>query len=217
MTVGLRRPLLSLVTDRRRYAPGRMLPTIAAAAGAGVDLVQVREPDLNDGALLALVREVVAATCPPTCVVVNDRADIALAGGAAGVHLRADSVPAASVRGVVPDGFLIGRSVHSVREAEAAAEEGACDYLIFGTVFPSTSKPAGHPVAGLPGLAEVAAAVGARVPVLAIGGISERDAEAIAGTGAAGVAAIGLFASAPDLQALVRSLRRPFDTPFPVV
>jgi thiamine-phosphate pyrophosphorylase len=123
-------------------------------------------------------------------VLVNDRVDVALAADADGVHLKSDSIPTALVRRDVPAAFLVGRSVHSVEEARIAAAEGA-DYLIFGTVFPSGSKPRGHRTAGLDALAAVAAAV--PVPVLAIGGISLNTVAAAAEAGASGVAAIGLF------------------------
>ena len=143
---------------------------------------------------------------------------MALAADAHGVHLKSDSIPTALVRRHVPAGFLVGRSVHTVDEARAAEAEGA-DYLIFGTVFPSGSKPPGHRTAGLDVLAGVTQAV--RVPVLAIGGISLNTVAAAAGAGAAGVAAIGLFfdAAGPmdDLRGritqTVAGLRLAFDRP----
>jgi len=94
---------------------------------------------------------------------------------------------------MVPGEFLVGRSVHSVGEAMAAAADGGCDYLVFGTVFESQSKPAGHGVAGLGALAEVCAAV--PLPVLAIGGMTVDRVPDIVRAGAAGLAAIGLFAA----------------------
>jgi thiamine-phosphate diphosphorylase len=178
-----------LVTDRRRADPLRQARW---AAGAGIDLIQVRERDLEAAALAALVTQMLAATRgTPTRIVVNDRLDVALACGAAGVHLRGDSVPVAAARRLASAGFLIGRSVHTVDEAERA--DGA-DYLIAGTVFPTASKPE-HPVhafLGVAGLAAIARA--ARAPVLAIGGITDDRIEQIAAAGAAGFAAIGLFA-----------------------
>lgn len=127
-----------------------------------------------------------------TRILVNDRVDVALAAGAHGVHLRADSFSASRVRAMGPSPFLVGRSVHSVEDAVAAATGGGLDYLIFGTVFESASKPGGAP-AGLAALAAVARAT--RVPVLAIGGITtERIGEAMS-AGASGVAAITMFNS----------------------
>ena len=186
-----------MVTDRARYGAGdegtgALLRDAGAAGRAGVDLVQVREPSLDDRRLAALVRRIAAAVADsPARVVVNDRADVALAAGAAGVHLRSTSAPSIRVRRIMPAGFLVGRSVHSVEEALREEREAACDYLVFGTVFPSRSKPAGHPVAGTPRLQEVCAAV--HLPVLAIGGVTPDRAEAAAAAGAAGFAAIELF------------------------
>jgi thiamine-phosphate diphosphorylase len=193
------RPIICLVTDRRRLGPddARALPEVvaasAAAARAGVDLIHIRERDLTDSLLFELVRQVLdAVKGARTFVVVNDRADLAIAAGAHGVHLRADSVSPADVRRIAPPGFLIGRSVHAPTEAEIVEREGGADYLVFGTVFPSTSKPERAP-AGLDMLRRVCGAV--RLPVLAIGGMTIARARDVARAGAAGIAAIGLFAS----------------------
>jgi thiamine-phosphate pyrophosphorylase len=144
-------------------------------------------------------------------VVVNDRLDVALAAGAHGVHLRGDSYPAARVRAVVPPGFLVGRSVHSAGEAVAVAAAGGVDYLVFGSVFATASK-AGQPPAGLPELAAVAAAV--PVPVLAVGGVTVEHAGRVAQAGAAGAAAIGLFAETRDelVWRAVAGVNMAFDT-----
>jgi thiamine-phosphate diphosphorylase len=189
---------ICLVTDRRRLAAAGatgqaavrcLLAQVRHAAAAGVDLVQIRERDLEAAALAALVREALAAVRGSrTRVIVNDRVDVALACGAHGVHLRGDSLPPARVRELAPSPFLIGRSVHGT--GDLAASAGA-DYLIAGTVFASPSKPAGHPLLGVDGLRAVAGA--ARVPVLGIGGVTIDRIEAVAAAGAAGVAAIGLF------------------------
>ena len=210
-----RLPLISLITDRRRYGPGRLLTTIAAAARAGVDIIQIRERDLDDRALLALVGAAVAAAAGSSAVVVNDRLDIALAAGAGGVHLRGDSVSAMNARHLAPAGFLIGRSVHSRAEAMRVSAEGGVDYLVFGTVFPSASKSAGHPAAGADELARVCASV--TTPVLAVGGVGQAEAATVARAGAAGVAGIGLFADCTDLQGLIAEIRKMFDSSAGVV
>lgn len=183
----------------------------AGAARAGVDLVQVRERGLEDVSLLALaanVQESIAAT--GTRMLVNDRLDVALAARAAGVHLPGRAVSCERVRAVAPDGFLIGRSVHNTSEAIAAERDGGCDYLVFGTVFESASKPAGHTVAGLEALARVCAAV--RLPVLAIGGVTTARVPEVVNAGAAGIAAVGLFATASEraLGDIVGQIRRAF-------
>jgi thiamine-phosphate pyrophosphorylase len=203
-------PIICLVTGNRND-PSSTVNLIAAAGAAGVDIVQIRERNLDDRALLDLTRRAVAATRETACrIVVNERLDVALAGGASGVHLRGNSFAGSRVRGIVPEGFLIGRSVHGVAEARAIAREGACDYIVFGTVFSSVSKPAGHPVAGLDALAAVCDAV--ELPVLAIGGITRQNAGDAASAGASGIAAIGLFDSAQSMPLTVAALRRAFDT-----
>ena len=173
----------------------RLVERIAAAARAGVDLVQIRERDLDGGLLVDLVRRSVRAVQPTrTRVIVNDRLDVALAAGAHGVHLRHDSFPATRIRSMVPRGFLVGRSVHDVPSARSAAEAGGLDYLIFGSVFATASKP-GRAPAGLDALATIASAT--PLPVLAVGGITLARLPAVLEAGAMGVAAIGLFAEAP--------------------
>ena len=188
------RPVLCLITDRQRLGAGWERATVErvrAAARAGVDLVQVRERDLDGGPLVGLVRACVEAVgATHTRVLVNDRLDVALAAGAHGVHLRADSVPEDRMRGFVPTGFLIGRSVHSVEEATTAFSAEALDYLIFGTVFETASKP-GREAAGLSALAAVSAAT--PLPVLAVGGITAARIDAVMAAGGAGVAAISMF------------------------
>lgn len=208
--ISLPRPIVCVVTPGRGGSTA-IISAITAAARAGADLVHIRERQLNDRALLDFVRRAVDATGgTSTRVLVNERADVALAALAAGVHLRDDSMPASRVRAVVPDGFLIGRSVHSVAAAREAEADGGCDYLVFGTVFHSESKPEGHPTAGLDALECVCRAV--RLPVMAIGGITEARAAEVARAGAAGIAAISLFADAAAVGPAVAAVRRRFDT-----
>jgi thiamine-phosphate pyrophosphorylase len=172
----------------------------------------VREPDLDTGALVSLVARCVAGAAGTRArVVVSGRADVALAAGAHGVHLPAAAPPAARVRGLGPPGWLIGRSVHTADEAGAASAAGSVDYLVFGTVFETASKP-GRMANGPADLARAVAA--SRVPVLAIGGVTPDRVPEVARAGAAGVAAIGLFAG-PDADpvAAMTAVCRMFDTP----
>jgi thiamine-phosphate pyrophosphorylase len=145
-------------------------------------------------------------------VLVNDRIDVALAAGAHGVHLRGDSVPASRARQIVPPGFVLGRSVHSLAEAERATEGGGLDYLLFGHVFETSSK-AGLKAAGVSTLSDIAHAT--PLPVLAVGGMTVDRLDEVARSGASGFAAIGLFAdcSADRLQVVVREASLAFDTP----
>ena len=215
------RPVIVFVTDRHRFrlSTPDLLDRIAIAAEAGVDLIQLRERDLTDRELLDLAHRAIAVVRDHrTRILVNERLDIAVAAGAAGVHLRGDSAPAARVRAAAPQRFIIGRSVHRIAEAELVDRGGGCDYLLFGTVFPSGGKPAGHETSGTAALAEACRRV--RVPVIAIGGIGASNVHAVAAAGAHGVAAVAPFMELRDrasAKALVTALRRGFDSDRPVV
>jgi thiamine-phosphate diphosphorylase len=172
----------------------------------------VRERDLDAGSLLAVVVECLKAVHETdTALVVNDRIDVALAARAAGVHLRADSVAPERARALVGPAMLIGRSVHSVAEAQLVAEAGGVDYLVFGTVFPSASKGPRHEALGIDRLLQVVQAV--TLPVLAIGGVGLEQVADIGATGAAGVAGIGYFQTGTpaELASRVAALRQSFD------
>ncbi|HUR35007.1 MAG TPA: thiamine phosphate synthase [Vicinamibacterales bacterium] len=189
--------ILHLVSDRRRLAPGAeaeaaarcLLEQARCAVAAGLDVIQLREPDLDGRSMVALGRALVRATrgsC--TRIVINDRLDVALAARADGLHLTAVSVDATAVRACTRPGFLIGRSVHAPAEAATA---GPVDYLIAGAVWPTVSKPPGHQLLGEAGLGAVVAA--AAVPVLAIGGVHVSHVARVAALGGSGVAAIGAW------------------------
>lgn len=216
--------MLCLVTDRQRLGAALGLTAgawtdalrtqVLAAAEAGIDLVQVREPDLEAAALVQLVRALVAGIRhTSTRLLVNDRLDVAQAAGAAGVHLKERSFPVAAVRAVTQPGFWIGRSVH---DPAAAALAGNADYLIGGTVLPTVSKPSAACL-GWDGLSRVVTAAAGR-PVLAIGGIDLPSIPLVAASGAAGVAAIGAFIpgvgeSLPEfVQKRVIDMRLGFDS-----
>ena len=214
--------MICLVSDRRRLSTGsdavdRLVELVDGAVRAGIDLIQIRERDLEARDLAALVtRCVAAAEGSRTKILVNDRADVALAAKACGVHLRADSIGVPAARAVLGGAAVIGRSVHGSREAALAARAGA-NYLIFGTMFQTSSKEQGHEVASADDLREACAAAEG-VPVLAIGGMTVERAAAMARRGAAGIAGIGLFLPPPGispeahLHKVAASLRRAFDT-----
>lgn len=213
-------PVLCLVTpgllEPRENEQARAAAVVRladAAIDAGVDLVQVREPHLSPRVLFDVVQSAVRrARGTPTRVIVNDRLDVALAARADGVHLRSRSIGAPEVREIAPPGFLVGQSVHGTDDAEAVLQQGGVDYLIAGTTFATRSKPGQVVRLGTMGLSAIVAAV--RVPVLAIGGIGFDNLPEVAGTGAAGFAAIGLFrdaAAAGTLAEAVARARQAFD------
>lgn len=195
-------PRLHLVTNRHLCGERSLGAVVAGAVRGGLGAVQLREKDLDDEALLAeaLALKGVLGETP---LLVNGRIDVARAAGAAGVHLPGAGEPVAVARAVLGPAALIGRSVHSVEEARAAADEGA-DYIILGAIFATESKPGRAPA----GLALVAAVAGAvALPVIAIGGIGEANVAATIGAGAWGVAVMSGILRAPDPAVAVARLR----------
>ncbi len=160
--------------------------------------------------LLALTKEAISARDGEARILVNDRLDVALAAGAAGVHLGGASLPAReAVRwlraGNAPAEFLIGVSCHSVEEAREAEDAGA-SYVFFGPVFDTPAKKSYGPPQGITRLAEVCS--GVRIPVIAIGGVNEENRTECVGAGAAGIAAIRMFQESRDPETLKRAAAR---------
>ena len=203
------RRILCYVTDRRSLplstsadAHRLLLDSIASAAAAGVDWIQLREKDYSGKEWTRLVRESlerVASSGSLTRILVNDRLDVALACGAGGVHLSENGIPIAeacrlrdeyfALRRPARD-FLIGLSCHSLGAALGAARAGA-DYIYFSPIFFTPSKANYGPPQGVERLAKVSAAV--NLPVIAIGGITQHNARECFKAGASGIAAIRLF------------------------
>ncbi len=194
--------LLYYITDRRA-CPGRVERRIAEALVSGVDMVQVREKDLDGRELYELVRDVVAKKVAGQ-ILVSARMDVALAAGADGVHLPSDAPSPARLRGAAAEGFAFGVSCHSLAEVGRAEQEGA-DFVVFGPVFETPSKARYGPPCGLRELA--AACRRTSTPVLALGGVSLGNARACLDAGAAGVAGISMFQGATPAAEVVASLR----------
>jgi len=187
-----------LAISDRATLPVPMDDWLRALAAAGVGAVQLREKDLDDRALYELARHARAALPLPIRVLVNGRVDLALAAGADGVHLPADGIPVAALRARFGQSVLIGRSTHRLPEVESARDAGA-DYVTFGPVYETPGK--GAPV----GVAELARAAAAGIPVYALGGVTLERFGELAGAGAAGIAAIRLFQQISQLTAVARA------------
>ena len=194
-------PRLMLVTDGAAVGEEVGARRIAAAVSGGVGIVQLRDRSAPSGELLAralILRRLV----PGTPLVVNDRVDVALVVGAAGVQLGAGALPVAEARRLLGRRALIGRSVHSAAEARAAEAEGADD-LVVGTVYPSDTHPGRVPEG--PELLEAVTGV-VRVPFYAIGGITAETAGECVRRGAHGVAVIRAISAAADPEMAARRL-----------
>ena len=190
--------ILCLVTDRRRLGEALRLPQgrwvealrsqVEGACRAGIDYIQLREPDLEAGPMVELVRSLMPLASGRTRILVNDRIDVALAAGASGVHLKEQSILPAEVRRIAPPGFVIGCSIHGISGVDARK---SADFLIAGTVRPTASKPAVEYLDedGLRRIVDAAAGQ----PVLGIGGLDSDSVPLLAASGAAGMAAVGAF------------------------
>ena len=199
---------LYLVADAD-FASGRELPALVAAAVAGgVTVVQLRAKGLAGGAFVELGMEI-ARTLAGTGIpfIINDRLDVALACGAAGVHLGQDDLSVPLARRILGPGGTIGVSVNTPEEAKRAEQEGA-DYVGAGPAYATATKETGRPELGPEGVGRIKRAVG--IPVVAIGGIGAGNAAAIAGAGADGIAVISAILGAPDARRAAEELRKAF-------
>jgi thiamine-phosphate pyrophosphorylase len=195
---------LYLVTDDK-LAGGRSVEDIVRAAVAGgVRMVQLRDKISSSRVLLqrALALQQMLAPCGVP-LIVNDRCDIALAAGAAGVHVGQDDLPCARVRSIVGPDFLIGVSVSTVGEARQAEQDGA-NYLGLSPVFDTPTKTDTPGALGLEGVRLIRQAV--RLPLVAIGGINAANASSVIRAGADGIAVVSAIMGAADPAAAARAL-----------
>jgi len=190
---------LYLITDRAA-ASRPPADVVEECLAAGLRAVQLREKDLEARDLLTLADTLREATQRHGArLIVNDRADVALAASADGVQRTHSSLPVSALRGFTPPGFLVGASVHSEAEARDAAAQGA-DFIVFGPVYDTASKRRYGPPQGLAALEAVTRAVDR--PVLAVGGLTPERVPEVLAAGAAGVAVIGaIYAAARPADA----------------
>ena len=208
----LPRPITYLITSGQ-LAPDatpeseefkRLLRHTEAAVRANVSLIQLREKQLTARTLHYLAESCAAITRgTATRLLINDRADIARATGADGVHLTTRSLPARVVRETFGADFLIGVSAHNLDEARRARDDGS-DFATFSPVYATPSKShLNLPPTGLKALRRAAADL-APFPLVALGGITRERTGEVLRAGARGFAGIRLFASDEDLESLVR-------------
>ena len=183
---------------------GRAANVVPPALAGGVDVVQLRDKDAPDAAIVAAGRELRdLCRAHGALFVVNDRPDLALACDADGVHLGQDDPPVEDVRSRVGDRLAIGLSTHS-REQIAAAEASSADYFAVGPVHETPTKP-GRPAVGLE-LVSHAASVASK-PWFAIGGIDPGNAADVVAAGARRLVVVRAIRDAEDPEAAARALR----------
>jgi thiamine-phosphate pyrophosphorylase len=190
---------LIAITDNVRDGQNGLIERAVAAAKGGATCIQLRLKDVSARDLIGLARDIVRAVDVP--LIVNDRADVAIAAGAAGVHLGADDIPVRAVRAFAPPGFIIGASVGSDDEISGA---GGADYVGIGPVFGTGSKKDAGSAIGVSEFTRLSAAVG--LPSVGIGGITASNARLVIDGGAAGVAAIAGIFGANDPFAAAKEL-----------
>ena len=204
----LAKPVIYLITKGEATAQNfsekkkDILEIVSAAAESGIGLIQIREKNLPAKLLFELASESVRITSNSnTRILINDRADIAAACGARGVHLRSDSISAKVVRGAFPD-LLIGVSVHSYEKAAEARAAGA-DFVTLAPVFPTPGK--GKPLGW-----EEFVRIGGELkpfPVVALGGIDATNYEKVLASGGGGFAAIRFLNDAENLRKVLRAVK----------
>ncbi len=191
---------LYLVTNRILCQDVSLEKIVREACGAGVRAVQLREKDLSGKTLYEQAKALRDATWHANAVLlVNDRADIALAVGADGIHCPENGFPVHTARRLFPEG-LVGASVHSTERAQGAQTSGA-DFILFGPIFSTPSKAGYGAPQGLDALAGVAGAVNA--PVFAIGGITPENTRLCIEAGAAGIGVMSAILSADNVTRVV--------------
>lgn len=175
------------------------------AVAGGVTMVQLRDKTASDADFIATGRALKAALDPlGVPLIVNDRVETVRDIGAAGAHVGQSDMPLAEARARLPEGAILGLSIEA--EGQLAAVDWALvDYIGAGPVYATGSKADHAPPIGFDGLARICA--GSKKPVLAIGGITARDADPAARAGAAGLAVVSAIAAADDTTLAARTLR----------
>jgi thiamine-phosphate pyrophosphorylase len=199
---------LIVITDSKLAAPRPLEQVVREALAAGARAIQLRDKTASAVQLLQTALTLRRLTREAHALLfVNDRVDVALAAGADGAHLGPDDLPLEAARRLAPPDFLLGYSTDDPDAARRAEAEGA-DYLGCGAVWRTSSKAVGDEAIGIARLDQVSRAV--RIPVVAIGGVTQERASEVADTRAAGVAVIGAVMGAADPRAAAAALLAPF-------
>lgn len=194
-----------LVTDDGCLQGRALIDCVREALEGGVTLVQYRVKTASSAEMYAEALQL-KALCDSFNVplIINDRLDIAMAVGAAGVHLGQDDLPCAAARKILGEDYLIGVSAHNPAEAKAALQSGA-DYLGCGAVFGTATK-ADVQKLGTEGLAAICKAKG--LPVVGIGGVTADNYREVRAAGADGAAIVSGILAQPDIRATVKAIAK---------
>jgi thiamine-phosphate pyrophosphorylase len=194
---------LIAITDELRDDGHALIARTAAAVRGGATMIPLRLKDENPRTIVDVAIALLATLPRSVPLLINDRLDVALAAGAAGVHLGADDLPVAAARRIAPTGFVIGASVGC--DAEVPGSRGA-DYVGIGPLFDTSSKADAGAAIGAAEFARLAALCA--LPAVAIGGIDASNARAAIDAGARGVASINAIFGTREPEAAARALRR---------
>lgn len=190
----LRSPELHVITNGRQTLE-QVLAMAEAASSGGMNFLHIREKQRTARECMDWVKAL-SSVMPLECIIVNDRVDVAAASQCRGAHLAYHSLAPYDARNVLKEQQWIGRSVHSISEAEQAVSDGA-DYLLYGHIFPSGSKP-GVPPRGTAELAQLTARMS--IPVIGLGGITPERTHEVLEAGCTGIAVLSGITDAPDVK-----------------
>lgn len=198
---------LYLVTDPHLVPAHALVDTVMAAVRGGVTCVQLRDKAADTRPLLEAARALVARLAPlGVPLIVNDRADVALAAGADGVHVGQSDLPIEDARRLLGPERIVGVSIEALEQADGAA---GADYLAASPVYATPTKTDTAPPLGLEGVRALVER--GPVPVVGIGGIGAAEAAAVMEAGAAGIAVVSAILGAPDVEAAAEQLRAAVD------
>jgi thiamine-phosphate pyrophosphorylase len=197
--------MLLAITDDLRDGREGLVARAAAAVRGGATMVQLRLKDADARTLVEVACALISEL--PVPIIVNDRADVALASGAAGVHVGSSDLPVNAVRRIAPPGFIIGASIVTDADVEGT---GGADYVGIGPVYDTASKSDAGRAMGVAEFARLARRC--RLPAVAIGGITAENARPLIAAGARGVAVIRAIFAAPEIEAAARAIRSAIET-----
>lgn len=199
---------LYLVTDQKLIVPDKLPKAVEQAILGGCTMIQLRDKTSSSNSFYQQAKAIKTITdYYHVPLIINDRIDIALAVGAAGVHLGQQDLPAFAARKIIRSYMLLGVSATTVKEAVQAQQAGA-DYIGVGAMYPTDTKSDAALVT-LKELKHIRSAVSK--PIVAIGGIHEEQAELLSKTGIHGIAVVSAILSSPDIQSAAKRLRKQFE------